>query len=312
MGPAKKLAAQGVEVITVNGPILYRTFVMGRHQLDAGYLWADMNDKALLAKPLSVDTLPLTKAAVEDYVSELGIPATFFLADLYMPNITNEGMLKPAPADGLWTFAAPMAATALMPTFDRATQASTSKRSCGTGTHCWRSGLWGLTRRCRPEKKMLGAFRRLFPDVAWKTARFVQAPEDEFRAGMRKSGGGGTTDYIVDEIYETVWLLVKCAEVRSANLHKPAETKHRRGRNSHYSFTNLLHLQRRIRSTGIERFDYTLNSKYHIRHLVQHATHSSATRIFVRKREPKRLGLQSHGKQHIQLRLLKSILVALL
>lgn len=144
-----------------------------------------------------------SKAAVEDYVRELDIPATFFLAGFYMTNITNEGMLKPAPEDGAWTFGAPMAATALMPTFDprdtgkyvkaivRHRDALLGKRFLGADAYV-------------SAEEMLATFRRLFPEAAGKTARFVQVPEDEFRAGMKTRG---SPDYVVDEIYETVRLL---------------------------------------------------------------------------------------------------------
>lgn len=44
-------------------------------------------------------------------------------------------------------------------------------------------------------KEMLATFRWLFPAAAGETAWFFQGPENEYRAGIKKSRGDGTPDY---------------------------------------------------------------------------------------------------------------------
>ncbi|MCJ1357649.1 MAG: hypothetical protein MMC33_007645 [Icmadophila ericetorum] len=47
------------------------------------------------------------KAEVQDYITSLSIPATFFQAAFFMSNIPG-GMMRPDPTTGAWTFALPI------------------------------------------------------------------------------------------------------------------------------------------------------------------------------------------------------------
>ncbi|RPA88141.1 NmrA-domain-containing protein [Ascobolus immersus RN42] len=68
-----------------------------------------------------------SKAAVEDYIRSLGIPASFFLAGFYMENIPSGMMRKTSPEGAAedWTFALPITEKAQIPMF--AASADTGK-----------------------------------------------------------------------------------------------------------------------------------------------------------------------------------------
>jgi hypothetical protein len=63
-----------------------------------------------------------SKAAVESYIRELGIPATFFLPGFFMSNLPG-GALRQSPEDNAWTLALPLPGAAPMPLFDTANDA---------------------------------------------------------------------------------------------------------------------------------------------------------------------------------------------
>lgn len=150
-----------------------------------------------------------SKAKVEEYARSLDIPATFFLAGLYMSEFaggTPKDFLKPSPPDNAWTLAVPLVATAPIPVFYPG----------DTGTFV-KAIVVGNKNNSLLGKRVLGAteyltvqeildtFKRVFPAAdAGATARYVYVPEDVFRGFLAAQG---LPEYVITEVYENTKLL---------------------------------------------------------------------------------------------------------
>lgn len=127
-----------------------------------------------------------SKAKVEDYIRELGIPATFFLPGFYMSNLPG-GMFRQAPPNNDWTLALPIPSSTQVPLLD--TAEDTGKFVKGILLH--RNQTLG--------KRILGAtdyytldqlvkeFQKLYPE-AGKTAKTAELPHEVFKDILGKSG----------------------------------------------------------------------------------------------------------------------------
>ncbi|KAL1724142.1 hypothetical protein EV715DRAFT_244550 [Schizophyllum commune] len=126
-----------------------------------------------------------SKAKVEDYIRELGIPATFFLPGFYMDNIPSMNF-HPSP-EGKWTLAMPMPADAPIPLFatDRDTgkfvKAIFLKREATLGKR-----VLGATAYVTP-LEILEGFKKVYPE-AGKEATFVTVPNEAFKEQLGKFG----------------------------------------------------------------------------------------------------------------------------
>ncbi|RYP04363.1 hypothetical protein DL764_004499 [Monosporascus ibericus] len=166
------------------------------------YIWSSLYNVNKLSKGKLPHVYHFdSKAEVEDYVRELGIPATFFLPGFYMSNIPG-GMFKPSPPDDAWTFGLPVAASSPIPMYDprdtgKYIKAIVLNREALLGKH-----FLGATAYVTAQE-IVDTFKTLFPE-AGKTARFFQVPEEMFRGFMKSQG---SPDYIVDEFYENMRLL---------------------------------------------------------------------------------------------------------
>ncbi|KAK6212427.1 hypothetical protein LQW54_005201 [Pestalotiopsis sp. IQ-011] len=109
---SNELAKQGVEVVAWEKLDLEDEIQQGKNMADAAketrvqhFTWSalidvtkrEMPSPPAAAKHVSNGALPHvyhfdSKAKVEEYVRELGIPATFFMPRFYMPNIPGEMM----------------------------------------------------------------------------------------------------------------------------------------------------------------------------------------------------------------------------
>lgn len=61
-----------------------------------------------------------SKAEVEQYIRDIGVPASFFLPGFFMSNIPGK-MLRPSPVTGAYTLALPIPTTSPMPLIDTET-----------------------------------------------------------------------------------------------------------------------------------------------------------------------------------------------
>ena len=140
-----------------------------------------------------------SKAAVEQYIRELGIPATFFMPGFFMSNFPGASFRQLPPSND-WTIALPMPADTPIPVFD-----------AGDDTGIFVKGI--LTHRDKVlGKRVLAAtdyntpadavaiFKELFPK-AGKGAKFVQISKDDYKGALAKVG---MPEKAQQELYENM------------------------------------------------------------------------------------------------------------
>ncbi|KAF4829322.1 NmrA-like family domain-containing protein 1 [Colletotrichum tropicale] len=142
-----------------------------------------------------------SKAIVEEYIRELGIPATFFLPGFYMSNIPG-GMLRPSPEDGAWTFALPIPPTAVFPMYFTGDTGKYIKGAVLHEKEVLGKRILGATAYMTGQE-IVDGFKRVFPKSG-KTARYYQLPEDQFRGFMKTQN---SPDFVVEEMHLNMRLL---------------------------------------------------------------------------------------------------------
>ncbi|KAL1714152.1 hypothetical protein EV715DRAFT_210161 [Schizophyllum commune] len=126
-----------------------------------------------------------SKAAVEEYIRELGIPASFFLPGFYMSNIPGQNLR--AGQNGKWQFAMPMPEDAPIPLFaaERDTgkfvKAMFLKREEVLGKR-----VYGATGYTTP-LEILDAFKKIYP-AAGKDVAFQRLPNEAFKGILASMG----------------------------------------------------------------------------------------------------------------------------
>lgn len=126
-----------------------------------------------------------SKADVEEYIPSLGIPATFFLAGIYMSNLP--GMSLREMPDGKWALALPMPEDAPIPLFaaeydtGKFVKAIFLKKDATLGKH-----IYGATAYYKP-KQIIDEFKELFPGVG-REATFNRLPDEVFKGIMTSTG----------------------------------------------------------------------------------------------------------------------------
>jgi len=142
-----------------------------------------------------------SKADVEEYAREVGIPATFFMPGFYMSNIPG-GSFRRSPPNNAFTFAIPVGPSAQIPMFDAA---DTGKYVKAAVLH--RDELLGKRLLSATEyltaAQIVEAFKKAFPE-AGKDASFFSMPPEQFKNIMK---GQGMPDYVVQEFLENMLLL---------------------------------------------------------------------------------------------------------
>ncbi|KAK7985009.1 hypothetical protein PG988_002631 [Apiospora saccharicola] len=229
---SKKLAAQGVDVVSadLNDKASIVGALKGSYAVFAvTNYWEKMDDKlevqqgknvADAAKEanvkfliwsslynvnkLSKGALPHayhfdSKATVEEYIREQGIPAAFFMPGFYMSNLPGGNFRKSAD-DGTWTLGLPFPGQTQIPMY----------HSGDTGKYV---KAMVLNRDAVQGKRFLAAtsymtanqivadFQKLFPA---QTARYFDLPKDTFFAAIK---GAGMPDFVVEELYENMRLM---------------------------------------------------------------------------------------------------------
>ena len=140
-----------------------------------------------------------SKAAVEQYIREIGVPATYFMPGFFMSNFPG-GSFRQLPPSNDWTIALPMPPETPIPFFDAG--GDTGKFVKGILTH--RDKVLG--------KRVLAAtdyytpldaiaiFKDLFP-AAGKSAKFVQLSKDDYKGALAKAG---MPEKAQEELYENM------------------------------------------------------------------------------------------------------------
>ena len=127
-----------------------------------------------------------SKAAVEDYIRQQGIPATFFLAGFYMENLPGQ-MLRQAE-DGKWGLALPFPDDTPIPMFAAESDTGNIVKTIfldREGTLGKR--VLGATEYMTPAQ-ILAAFREVYP-VAGRDVAYTQLPPDVFKHIMGEATG---------------------------------------------------------------------------------------------------------------------------
>ncbi|KUI60472.1 NmrA-like family domain-containing protein 1 [Cytospora mali] len=145
-----------------------------------------------------------SKAMVEDYIRELGIPATFFMPGFFMSNIPG-GMMRQVPPNNAWTFALPVPETAPIPMFD--SEDDTGKWVKAIVQKRDQPGMLGrqvyAASAYMTPKDIVEAFKRTFPE-AGKTAGFFSVPHEQF---LKMLTGTGMPQFAAEELLENMRLM---------------------------------------------------------------------------------------------------------
>ncbi|KAF2096859.1 NmrA-domain-containing protein [Rhizodiscina lignyota] len=154
-------------------------------------------------KELSKGALPHvyhwdSKAQVEQYIRDIGIPATFLMPGFFMSNIPGSNLRR--GEDGKFVLAMAMPDNAQVPLWapeldtGKVAKAIWLKRDQVLGKR-----ILAATDYVTP-KQMLESFQKVFPE-AGKGAHFVELTEDQFKGALKSRG---TSEFIAQELYENM------------------------------------------------------------------------------------------------------------
>lgn len=137
-----------------------------------------------------------SKAEIESYIRQLGIPSTFFLAGFYMSNLSG-GMLR---QDGdKYVLAFPTSDKAQVPLFDTVDTGKFVKGILLNRDETLGKRVLGATKYYTPTEIV-----NEFKEVTGKEAVFVTIDQKTFSAGMASTGA---PDFVQLEMYENMRLL---------------------------------------------------------------------------------------------------------
>lgn len=154
-----------------------------------------------------------SKAVVESYVRELGIPASFFLPGFYMSNLPG-GMLRQLPPNNAWTLALPIPVSSPVPLLDTADDTGKFVKAIL------------LNREETLGKRILGAtdyytvdqiveqFKELYPE-AGKEAKAVELPHGVFKNILI---GAGQAEENAEELLQNMRLMNEWGYYGGADL----------------------------------------------------------------------------------------------
>jgi uncharacterized protein YbjT (DUF2867 family) len=154
-----------------------------------------------------------SKAAVEKYIRELGIPATFFLPGFFMSNLPG-GIFRQAPPNNAWTLALPIPVNSPVPLFDTEDDAGKFVK----GILLNREKALGKRIYCATDyytvNEIVQQFKEQYPE-AGKDAKAVELPHDVFKGIMEKSGRGG---HVAEEMLQNMRLMSEFGYYGGADL----------------------------------------------------------------------------------------------
>ncbi|KUM66029.1 hypothetical protein ACN42_g1014 [Penicillium freii] len=141
------------------------------------------------------------KAEVEKYARQVGIPATFFLAGMYMQSLSAS--FRQNPPENAWVFALPMPETAPIPLFDVHNTGIWVKAIVRKRDQLLGKRILGATKYTTP-REVVDGFKQAFPE-AGKTASFFNLPHEMFLQGVKDSMG--VPDWAAEGILELMRLV---------------------------------------------------------------------------------------------------------
>lgn len=189
---------------------------------DAGvqhYIWSSLMNVTQLSKGAlrNVEHFD-SKAAVEDYVKQIGIPATFFMPGFYMSNLPG-GSLRQGPPNNDWALSLPIPASTPVPLLDTAKDTGSFVKGILLNREkCLGKRVLGAT-DYYTLKEILDQFRELYPQ-AGKNAKNVELPHQLFKDIMTQSGAD---DKSAEEMLENMRLMNEFGYFGGASLKESHE-----------------------------------------------------------------------------------------
>lgn len=172
------------------------------------FIWSTLKDINKVTNGVLPNVLHFDgKAAVDDYIKSIDLPASYFLPGFYMSNISG-GMIfrRNPPEDGPYTMAMPCASSAQAPMYDARRDTGKFVRGMVVGledgTFKLGGAVLGASRRYALQEAV-DTFAKLFPEEG-KRAKFLQLPNEEYKGIML---GAGMPDFAAQEVLENMRLL---------------------------------------------------------------------------------------------------------
>ena len=167
------------------------------------FIWSSLLNVTELSKGVLPNVEHFdSKANVEKYIREIGLPATFFLPGFFMSKLPG-GMFRPGE-DGAWTLTLPIPASSQVPLF--AASEDTGKFIKGILLHREKTlgkrilaatAYYTLT-------QIVEEFKELYPE-AGKTAKYVELPHAVYKDILQKHAG--MSEHVAQEMLENMRLL---------------------------------------------------------------------------------------------------------
>ncbi|KAK3376519.1 NmrA-like family-domain-containing protein [Lasiosphaeria ovina] len=152
-----------------------------------------------------------SKADVEEYAREVGIPSTFFLPGFYLSNVPDS--FRPSPPNNAWTLSFPVTINATIPIFDTADTGKYVKAIVLNRDKLLGKRIYGATEYTSPAQ-LIEDFKKLFPE-AGKTATYYQLPAETFKNYLKSVG---MPDFAALELYENFQLFDEFGYYGGASL----------------------------------------------------------------------------------------------
>lgn len=167
------------------------------------FVWSSLINVTELSKGALANVSHFdSKANVESYIRETGLPATFFLPGFYMANIPG-GMMRQLPPNNEWTLALPIPTTTPMPLLDTADDVGKFVKGILLNREkALGKRIYGAT-DYYTVAQVVKEFQEVFPE-AGKTAKAVELPHQVFKSIL---GGAGTPEEAQEELLQNMRLM---------------------------------------------------------------------------------------------------------
>ena len=162
-----------------------------------------------------------SKAAIEAYIREIGIPASFFLPGFYMSNLPGK-MLRQLPPNNAWTLGLPIPTSSPVPLLD--TAEDTGKFVKGILLNREKAlgkRIYGATAYYTVQE-IVDQFKATFPE-AGKDAKAVELPHGVFKGILAKAG---TPEESAEELLQNMRLMNEYGYYGGASLDESHSVSH--------------------------------------------------------------------------------------
>ncbi|TPX15520.1 uncharacterized protein E0L32_004500 [Thyridium curvatum] len=158
-----------------------------------------------------------SKARVEEYIREIGLPATFFMPGIFMSGIAGGTLRRPSSPGAPWTLALPTTDAVRLPVFTPADAGKWVKAIVLAGVRELGAGrqVYAATGYMSPQD-LLAGFARAFPE-AGRDAVFATVPDGVFVEGLVR-GGAGLPAFAAEDLLQNMQLMESPGYYAGASL----------------------------------------------------------------------------------------------